>query len=221
MGYDRAITIFSPDGRLLQVEYAKKAVSAGAIALGIACKDAVVIAADKHRADGLLVPDAIRKIFELDKCIAAAAAGIMADARILVKSGRNYAQQHKMTYGEPIDVEGIVKYISDIKQAYTQYGGIRPFGISMLIGGNDKKGHHLFVTDPTGTYFKYKAKAIGVGATEADKLLTSKYREGMKAEDGVKLAQLVLKKVLGKEYSGKRIECSVIKEDAIEAADLS
>ena len=144
----------------------------------------------------------------------------MADARILVKTGRNYAQQHRMTYVEPVDVEGVVKYIADLKQAYTQYGGIRPFGISMLIGGQDKKGGHLFVTDPTGTYFSYKAKAIGAGATEADKILAAKYKDGMKKEDGCKLVQSILKKVLKKEYSKDRIECLVVHRNKVESVNL-
>ena len=144
----------------------------------------------------------------------------MDDARVLVKSGRNYAQQHRMTYGEPIDVEGIVKHIADIKQAYTQYGGIRPFGISMLIGGQDKKGAHLFVTDPTGTYFNYKAKAIGAGAPEADKLLASRYKDNMKVEDGCKLAQSILKKVLKKEYNKDRIECLIVRGTGVESIKL-
>ncbi len=219
MGYDRAITVFSPDGRLLQVEYAKKAVSLGAIALGIATKNSIVLVADRHRQDGLLIAEAVRKIFQMDEHVTAAAAGIMSDARVLVKQGRSYAQQHKMTYGEKIDIESLVRFISDIKQNYTQYGGIRPFGISILIGGIDKKGAHLYVTDPTGIYFKYKAKAIGNGSNEANAMLEKKYKDNMTTEDAIKLAKEVLKKVLDKEYSHDRLECAVVTKDGVETID--
>ncbi len=160
MGYDRAATMFSPDGRLLQVEYAKKAVSLGAMAVGVAYKDGIVLMADRHRIDKLLVAESVKKIAKISDKILATSAGYIPDARVLVKRCRVKAQQHKLTYGEDIDVEGLIKYVSDIIQAYTQYGGIRPFGVSLLLGGVDSKGPQLFLLEPTGTYFQYKAKSI-------------------------------------------------------------
>ena len=127
MGYDRAITVFSPDGRLLQVEYAKKAVSQGAMTLGIVYKDGVLLIADRRIREKLQVSESIKKIYKIDNHILSTFSGLTSDARVLVKKCRVQAQQHKLTYGEPIDIEGLVKYISDIEQMHTLYGGIRPF----------------------------------------------------------------------------------------------
>jgi len=215
MGYDRAITIFNPEGRLLQVEYAQKAVASGAITIGLVCKDCVILVADRRKSDSLLVANTLQKIFGLDKHIGAAAAGIMADARILVRIGRDHAQQHMLTYGERIDTNSLVRHIADIMQAYTQYGGIRPFGISLLFGGVDKTGPQLHVVDPTGTYFQYKARAVGSGATAANALLSAKYKDSMSSEQGIKLAKNILKKVLKREYSPEKIECFVVKHSGI------
>ncbi len=215
MGYDRAITMFSPDGRLLQVEYAKKAVSLGSMALGITCKDGVVLMADKRITENLIIKESVKKIFIIDKQIIATAAGYISDARVLVKRCRLFAQQHKLTYGEKIDVEGIIKYISDMEQAYTQYGGIRPFGISFLMGGIDKKGSQLFLTEPSGIYFKYKAKAIGIGSSDANKMLEEKYDPNITTEQGLKLAKDIFKKILGKKYKSDRIEASIVTKSGV------
>jgi proteasome alpha subunit len=211
MGYDRAITVFSPDGRLLQVEYAKKAVSLGALAMGIAFKDGVLLIADRHRTDKLLIPKSVKKVFKIDNHLGLTSAGFISDARVIVKRSRLRAQQHKVTYGEPIDVEGLVKYIADLEQAYTQYGGIRPFGVSLLIGGTEiKKGPSLYLIEPSGIYFQYKAKAVGMHAEEADKMLEKGYKENMDAKAAIKLAISIFKKVLGKEFTMGRLETSAI-----------
>ena len=215
MGYDRAITVFNPEGRLLQVEYAQKAVSSGAIAMGLVCQDSVILIADRPKVEGLLALDHTQKIFELDKHIGCAAAGLIADARIIVKNARDYAQKHRMSYGEGSDIKGIVTQISNLKQAYTQYGGIRPFGTSILIGGYDDKGPALYVTDPAGVYFKYYARAVGINSGEANALLEKQYKPSMSTEDGLKLAKKIVKKVLGKDYSAKRIECSVVLKNKV------
>ena len=135
MGYDRSITMFSPDGRLLQVEYAKKTVKQGSTAIGIACKDGVVLVADKRVTSKLLVPEAIEKMFKVDDHIGATAAGIISDARVLVDRVQLKAQQHSVTYDSKIDVLSIVKDICDLKQICTQSAGLRPFGVSMLVAG--------------------------------------------------------------------------------------
>jgi len=215
MGYDRAITVFNPEGRLLQVEYAQKAVSSGAIAMGLVCKDAVVLMANRPKVDGLLVIEHTQKIFDIDKHVSSAAAGIIADARVLVKNARDNAQQHRLTYGEGVDIKSLVTYIANIKQTYTQYGGIRPFGISMLIGGIDSQGSALYITEPTGTYFRYHARAVGLGAEQANSLLAKHYKPGMSAEEGLKLAQKILKQVLKKDYTPAKIECSIVRKSGI------
>ncbi len=216
MGYDRAITVFSPDGRLLQVEYAKKAVSLGATALGIVCKDSVLLMADRYRTDKLLIQDSVKKIFKIDDHIIAGSSGFISDARVLVKKCRVRAQQHKMTYGEDMDTESLVKYVADMHQAYTQFGGARPFGISLLIAGI-KDEPELFLTEPSGIYFKYKAKAVGMGADEANKMLEKGYKEGMSCDEAMELAVSIFKKVLAKDFHFNRLEVSLVDKSGIKS----
>src|SRR3989344_2608950 len=155
MGYDRSITMFSPDGRLLQVEYAKKTVKQGSTAIAIACKDGVVFITDKRITSKLIVPEAIEKMFRIDDHIGATAAGLIADARVLVDRAQLRAQQHAVTYDSKIDVLTIIKDISDLNQICTQSAGLRPFGVSMIIGGVEEDGHiKLFLTEPYGLYFQ-------------------------------------------------------------------
>lgn len=186
MGYDRAITMFSPDGRLLQVEYAKKTVKQGSTSIGIRCKDGVLLVADKRVVDSLIVAETIEKTFQIDDHIAAAAAGILSDARVLVERAQLTAQQHKVTYDHPIDVLTVVKDVSDLKQITTQSGGYRPFGVSLLIGGVDDTGPRLFETDPTGIFFEYKATVIGEGETIVDDILHKEYKESITVKEALK-----------------------------------
>jgi proteasome alpha subunit len=222
MGYDRAITVFSPDGRLLQVEYAKKAVSLGALALGIVFKDGILLMADRHRTDKLLIPNSVKKVFMIENHLGMTSAGFISDARVIVKKARLRAQQHKITYGEPIDVEGMVKYLADTEQAYTQYGGIRPFGVSLLIGGFEAKGPSLYLIEPSGIYFQYKAKAVGTNSEEtADKLLEKGYKDKMDRKTAIKLAVSVFKKIIGKDFSINRLETSVITTKGTESIEAT
>ena len=209
MGYDRASTMFSPDGRLLQVEYAKEAVKQGSTAIGAVCKDGVVIIADKRVADELVVSSSVEKIFQVDEHMAATSTGYVMDGRVLIERAQMIAQQHQVTYSIPIETKILVKEISDIKQSYTQYGGARPFGVSILFAGvDDEPG--LFVTEPTGIFFEYKATAVGEGSPDAKVLLRKEYSEGMSMEDGIKLCVKVMKKVLGKEFDMKRLDGAYI-----------
>jgi len=199
MGYDRASTMFSPDGRLLQVEYAKESVKQGATAIGIVCKDGVLLVADKRVTDKLIVADSVEKIFQVDEHIGATATGFTMDGRVLIERARVVAQQHMVTYGVPIDTLDLVKEICDVKQFYTQYGGSRPFGVSILFIGVDDSAV-LYITDPTGIYFEYKATAVGEAETEIKNLLAKEYKETMTIDDGLKLAINAFKKVLGKDF---------------------
>ncbi len=210
MGYDRAITMFSPDGRLLQVEYAKKTVRQGSTAIGIACKDAVLLITDKRIVDSLVVPEAVEKVFEIDEHIAATASGILSDARVLAERAQLRAQQHRVTFDSPIDTLSIVKDISNLKQICTQSGGLRPFGVSLLIAGVDETGAKLFETDPTGIFFQYKATVIGEGETDIEELLKKEYNENMSLQDGIRLGLKGLSKFLGKDFSLERIDGAYI-----------
>ena len=213
MGYDRTSIMFSPDGRLLQVEYAKKTVKQGTSTLGIVCSDGVLLVADKRITDRLIVPASIEKVYQVDDHIGASASGILSDGRILIERAQVGSQQHKVTYDEPIEVIEVVKDICNIKQAYTQVGGARPFGVSILFAGVDKEGPRLFLTDPTGIFFEYKATAIGEGDTEIKEMLDKEYKETIDLEEGLKLAIRALKKFLGKDFDINRVDGAYIKTE--------
>ncbi len=211
MGYDRSITMFSPDGRLLQVEYAKKTVKQGSTALGIACKDGVVLIADKRLSSPLQVPDAVEKMFKIDDHIAATASGIISDARVLVDRAQLKAQQHSVTYDSRIDVLSIVKDMCDLKQICTQSAGLRPFGVSLLVGGVEEDGTiKLFVTEPYGLYYQYRAAVIGEGDAEIEPVLQKKYRASMSVEEGLKFGLSLLKDFLKEEFDFERVDAAYI-----------
>ncbi|HJX06000.1 MAG TPA: archaeal proteasome endopeptidase complex subunit alpha [Candidatus Nanoarchaeia archaeon] len=212
MGYDRAITMFSPDGRLLQVEYAKKTVRLGNTAIGMVCKDGVLLVTDKRIVDKLVVPEAIEKIFKVDDHIMATAAGIISDARVLVEQGQVRAQQHRVTYDSPIDIVSVVKTVCDLKQLCTQSGGLRPFGVSLLIAGIDEGGKKLFETDPTGIFYQYKASVIGEGEPDIEEFLHKEYKDNLTIEEGLKLCIKALKKVLDSNFEAERIDAAYIDE---------
>ncbi len=159
MGYDRAASMFSPDGRLLQVEYAEKMVKRGFASIGMICSDGVLLMANKRSFDRLALPETV-KIFEVDKHVAVTGAGMLSDARVLITRAQVAAQQHRVTYDAAIDVESVVKEMSDIKQLTTQLGGYRPFGVALIVVGiNPNKENKLYVTDVAGNYFALKASA--------------------------------------------------------------
>ncbi len=212
MGYDRAITMFSPDGRLLQVEYAKKTVRQGSAAIGMVCKDGIILVSDKRIMDKLVVPSSIEKIWKIDDHIGVTGAGIISDARVLIERAQLKAQQHRVTYDSPIDVLSVVKDVADVKQFFTQSGGLRPFGVSLLIAGIDEHGKRVFETDPTGIYFEYKATAIGEGENKIKEILEKEYKESLSVEDGIRLSVNALKKVHDHQFSPDRVEVAVIKE---------
>ncbi|MBW2983021.1 archaeal proteasome endopeptidase complex subunit alpha [Candidatus Woesearchaeota archaeon] len=212
MGYDRAITMFSPDGRLLQVEYAKKTVRLGNTAIGMVCKDGLLLVTDKRIIDKLVVPEAIEKVFQVDDHIMATAAGIISDARVLIERSQVKAQQHRVTYDAPMDILSVVKDVCNLKQLTTQSGGLRPFGVSLLIAGEDEDGLKLFETDPTGIFNQYKATVIGEGETEAEEEIHKGYKESLSIEDGLKLAVKAMKKVLKDDLNAERVDAAYIKK---------
>lgn len=214
MGYDRAITMFSPDGRLLQVEYAKKTVSLGNTAIGIMCKDGVLLVTDKRIVDKLVVAEAVEKIWQIDDHVMTTAAGILSDARILVERAQEKAAGYRITYDSPIDILSIVKDLANLAQYCTQSGGLRPFGVSMLVAGMDSDGKKLFQTDPTGLFNQWKATAIGEGEEEVQAALHKEYKDDMTVEQGLKLAITSLKKFLGESFDVERVDAAVIMADS-------
>lgn len=211
MGYDRAITMFSPDGRLLQVEYAKKTVKQGSTAVGVVCSDGVLLVADKRIVNKLIIPESVNKIFEIDHHIGAAASGILSDARVLVERSQVKAQQHRVQYDNEVDVISVVKDISSLCQLTTQSGGLRPFGVSLLITGIDDTGPALYMTDPTAIYFSYKAAVIGEADLEVEQLLQREYDEKMTCDQGLKMVLGIFNKIFDKDFRAERVEASFIK----------
>ena len=209
MGYDRAATMFSPDGHLLQVEYAEKTVRLGSASIGMVCKDGVVLVADRRVRDKLIQSDSANKVYEIDEHIAASAAGILSDARVLVEKSQVLAQQHRVTYDSAIDTESIIKEIANTKQLFTQYGGARPFGVSVLVAGVGEKPQ-LFVSDVTGNYFAYKASAIGENDEKIKEILRKDYDECITIEEGTKLALKIFKEILGKNFDIMRFDVGYI-----------
>ncbi len=187
-GYDVASTVFSPDGRLFQVEYAREAVKRGTTAVGVRFKEGVVVAAEKRIASHLVEPASVEKIFRLENHIGCATSGLVADARALVDRVRVDAQMHRITYAEPITVLSLVQRISDFKRSFTQHGGARPFGTALLVAGVDETGPRLFETDPSGALLEYRAGAVGAGRGKALEHFETNYKEGVSEKDAVRLA---------------------------------
>ncbi|MDI6917541.1 MAG: archaeal proteasome endopeptidase complex subunit alpha [Thermoplasmatales archaeon] len=212
MAYDRAITVFSPDGRLFQVEYAREAVKRGTTAVGVKFKDGVVLAIDKRIASKLVDASSIEKIFQIDEHIGCATSGLVADARVLVDRARIEAQINRLYYNEKISVEILVKRICDFKQTYTQYGGVRPFGTALLVAGVDDADIHLFETDPSGALMAYRAGAIGEGRNPALTIFESKYRDDMDMDDAVALSAEALHQATEEELTSKTVEVGVVRK---------
>ena len=187
MGYDRASTIFSPDGRLFQVEYAREAVQRGAPAMGVIHNNGVLFLADKKVTSKLIEVESTEKVFKIAENIGCTTSGLFADGRILIDRIRVEVQRHLLTYNEPVKIEKLVKSICDFEQQYTQYGGVRPFGTALLIGGVTDEGCRLFETDPSGAMLMWKATAIGSGRDLVMPMLEEGYREDMDKENAIAL----------------------------------
>jgi len=186
-GYDMTPTMYSPDGRIYQVEYAIETVKRGAIAIGLQAKDGVVIAVEEKSRD-LQVEGITQKIFQVDEHIGIAAAGYIPDARIMVDNARFFSQSNKLTYDEVTEVEAVAKHLADQSHQFTQYSGVRPFGVALIIAGVDKNGAKVFVTDPSGTYIPYSAVAIGGNFEEVTEFLEKNYKNEISVDDAITLA---------------------------------
>eukprot|EP00296_Roombia_truncata_P008003 JP446467.1.p1 GENE.JP446467.1~~JP446467.1.p1 ORF type:complete len:248 (-),score=74.14 JP446467.1:301-1044(-) len=210
--YDSRTTIFSPEGRLYQVEYAMEAISHAGVAVGILGTDGIVLAAEKKITSKLLEPGSSEKMYKVADHIACAVAGITADANILVNSARLSAQRHNFQYQEDIPVEQLLQSICDIKQGYTQYGGLRPFGVSFLFAGWDEHhGFQLYQSDPSGNYGGWKATAIGANNQSAQSILKQDYKADLTLSDAVGLAVKVLSKTMDSTtLTGEKLEVAVL-----------
>ena len=211
--YDRAITIFSPEGRLYQVEYALELVKRGAPIVGVSVPKGVVVSANETPESVLEDAEYFRKIFQLDEHVCMAIAGLSSDARVLINQARVYCQSNRLLYDEAIDVEILTRRIGDISQMYTQHAGVRPFGVSTIIAGVDDTGCRVMTTDPSGSYRGYRAVAVGRKSDDANRLLEEKYRGDMSLEESVKLAVEAVKVASDGATSASNIKVAIIPAD--------
>jgi proteasome alpha subunit len=212
--YDAAITIFSPEGRLYQVEYALELVKRGAPIVGVYSPEGVILAADETPESTLDDPNYLKKIFQFDDHVGAAIAGLSSDARVLMGQGRVFCQSNKLLYDEPADIEALIGTLSSRIQVYTQHGGIRPFGVSLIVAGVDTTGPKLMTTDPSGSYRGYKARALGRNADKANTLLDEKYVEGLSMDDAIRLGIEAVDAASGGKVTPATVKVAVIPSEA-------
>ena len=186
-GYDQTPTMYSPDGRIYQVEYAIETVKRGTLAIGVSTKEGVIMAVEE-KPRPLQTKNVTQKIFQVDYHIGVAAAGYIPDARVQVDNARFFSQGNRMTYDESVEVATVAKHLADNSHQLTQYGGVRPNGVSLIIAGIDQKGESIYVTDPSGTYVQYAAVAIGAGSDDVNSFLEKHYKSEMNLDDAASLA---------------------------------
>jgi proteasome alpha subunit len=208
--YDAAITIFSPEGRLYQVEYALELVKRGAPIVGVYSPEGVILAADETPESTLDDPNYLKKIFQFDDHVGAAIAGLSSDARVLMGQGRVFCQSNRLLYDEPADIEALIGTLSSRIQVYTQHGGIRPFGVSLIVAGVDSTGPKLLTTDPSGSYRGYKARALGRNAEKANTLLDEKYMDGLSLDDAIRLGIEAVDAASGGKVTPATVKVAVI-----------
>eukprot|EP00246_Nothoceros_aenigmaticus_P012275 TRINITY_DN3739_c0_g1_i2.p1 TRINITY_DN3739_c0_g1~~TRINITY_DN3739_c0_g1_i2.p1 ORF type:complete len:236 (-),score=44.40 TRINITY_DN3739_c0_g1_i2:317-1024(-) len=211
--YSFSLTTFSPQGKLVQIEYALMAVGAGQTSLGIRATNGVVIATEKKLPPILVDETSVQKIQSITPNIGVAYSGMGPDSRVLVRKSRKQAISYKRLYKEEIPVSQLVRETATVMQEFTQSGGVRPFGVSLLVAGYDDDGPQLYQVDPSGSYFPWKASAIGKNASNAKTFLEKRYTDDIELEDAVHTAILTLKEGFEGQISGKNIEIGVVGAD--------
>jgi len=209
--YDRALTVFSPEGRLFQVEYALEAVRRGTLAVAVKTKEDVCLAAQIKVASILMDANSIDKIFQVDEHIGVAISGLHADSRALINYARVQAQSFRLTYDEPVRLNMLTKSIADLKQQYTQFGGVRPWGCALFFIGIDASGPQIFTTSPSGIYRSFKAYAIGTGEANARDYLSENYNENMNFDELVNFTLNTLKESIDEDATKENIRVAYIK----------
>ena len=221
--YDQASTIFSPDGRMYQVEYAREAIRRGGLAMGIRFKDGILFGIDKSVYNSLIEEDDLEKFYRITPTVGTAASGLIADTRVLVDLLREKAQEEKKRYGEEPDIKTLIGWVSSINEIYTRYEGVRPFGAALILGGKDEYGSHLYETDPSGIYQERTATAIGRGHTEGLAMLEKEHSLNITRDEAVQLALEVLKATFERIDQERNLgmELHIISESGYEKIDLT
>jgi len=219
--YDRGVNVFSPEGRIFQVEYAIEAIKLGSTAIGVQTKEGVCLAVERRITSSLMIPSSIEKIVEVDEHIGCAMSGLIADSRILIDHARVEAQNHWFTFNEKMSVESVTQSVSNLALSFgeTDRNSMsRPFGVAILMAGVDENGESVLLhMDPSGTYLKYGAKAIGAGSEGAQATLEEQYHKSMTLDEGIKLCLTVLKQVMEEKMSSTNIEVGVCRKNQEEA----
>ncbi|CAN6938960.1 unnamed protein product [Brassica oleracea] len=213
--YSFSLTTFSPSGKLVQIEHALTAVGSGQTSLGIKASNGVVIATEKKLPSILVDEASVQKIQNLTPNIGVVYSGMGPDFRVLVRKSRKQAEQYLRLYKEPIPVTQLVRETATVMQEFTQSGGVRPFGVSLLVAGYDDKGPQLYQVDPSGSYFSWKASAMGKNVSNAKTFLEKRYTEDMELDDAIHTAILTLKEGFEGEISSKNIEIGKIGADKV------
>lgn len=223
-GYDRSTILFSPDGRIIQVEYARKAMQRGTISIGVMASNGVVLLG-RRKMDDLILPN--KKIFQIDDHIGSVFSGYSADGRFLVSYARERSQVYRFIYNEPIDIEYLGQDIASLMHTYTQFGGARPFGCGLIIGGVDITGPKLIYVDPGGAIMRWIAGAIGYNKERAEKFLRDSFKENdvnkIDIRDAIVLGLAALIVASPQELKSIEIELGYIKQGesfVIKTADL-
>ena len=203
--YDRALTVFSPQGHLYQVEYAEEAVKQGNLALAVKFNDGILFGTVRQLTSPLLVSDSLSKIFPIEDHVVAEFSGITADARQLIKFCREKAEEHRIVYGSEISIEKLTRELADLLQVYTQYGGARPFGVSFVLGGG-RDGQRVYEIRPGGTILEYNACAIGAGFDNAIAFFEAHYKDGLSLEEATSMLVGAISESLGEKKKGKKID---------------
>ncbi len=210
MGYDRGVSLFSPDGLVLQIEYAEKSVKLGSSVLAITTKEGIVFLGDRKIKSKLLVKESFKKVFEIDSHIAIAGAGVMSDGRRLIEQAQMMAQDHSVKFQNPIDVLSLVKDIANIQQYYSQSGGYRPFGVSLLVGGIENKKPLLYQTTPSGIYMRFLARCVGNLSDKINAELEDEYKDSMTNKDAIKLGLKLFKKAMENDFDVERFDIAYL-----------
>jgi len=217
--YDRGVNTFSPEGRLFQVEYANEAIKLGSTTVGVCTPSGVVLGVEKRVQSSLLESSSIEKVVEIDRHLGCAMSGLIADARSMVDHMRVTAQNHSFTYDEPIKVESVTQAVCDLALRFGESVEdedalmSRPFGVALLIGGIDELGPQLFHTDPSGTFMKYQAKAIGSGSDAAQSELQDKYHSQMSLIEAQKLTLSILKQVMEEKLDQHNVQLAQVTQE--------